>query len=333
MSLRHTVITDSHTKTAGCIKIGIDCTDFDAIQAEIEARIQQSSCEKKGSGFVLLIPMNVFFAFKIYKYLLSLSKQCEQNMISDNMGAMSVMLKNMQTCECFMDKFIEYFIQPAYQDSGQLVHKRTHDFFEMHPKLLDFKLDSNLLVTACLTADRIHCRHASACSSAVTGEVRSGDYKGIDVPCYHPHHYQSPQRRIRQGLPPLVKPTMQVLQTNSQVVHRHFQNIVAENTLEKHVYRNSAVVHHVMPAPHSSRDRVFENTDEDVSIAAHLDAIVHLIETMLHGKYRSIFHVQAATIEQVRTKYDLDETDIALLIYAIDNIQSRSRDLTLHGAV
>jgi len=58
------------------------------------------------------------------------------------------------------------------------------------------------------------------------------------------------------------------------------------------------------------------------SVATRLDEIVQIVQTMLHGRFRSAFQSDAAIIAEIRQNNDISAFDVAILIHAMRNISA-----------
>jgi len=117
----------------------------------------------------------------------------------------------------------------------------------------------------------------------------------------------------RPMLPALVVPSMKSLQTATNAVHTCFDCMLADSTRESRQHRNRAAI---------TNQHVPELDPALGSVAARLDEIIQIVQTMLHGKYRTAFQDDAACIQTIRNTASVSAVDVSMLIHAMRNIHT-----------
>jgi len=137
---------------AQCVQIDDSFTDVHAI-IETLTRMMSNSPEHD-CEFVLLLPLSIFYDVNMYRFLRSKTQQAQYKICpraQDIVGAK--MLQEQVTEEAFMDCFVRCYIDTVYSDNLVVSAQQTRKFFDIHPKLLDFRHNSGLLLSLCMSAN------------------------------------------------------------------------------------------------------------------------------------------------------------------------------------
>ena len=137
---------------AQCVQIDDSFTDVHAI-IETLTRMMSNSPEHD-CEFVLLLPLSIFYDVNMYLFLRSKTQQAQYKICpraQDIVGAK--MLQEQVTEEAFMDCFVRCYIDTVYSDNLVVSAQQTRKFFDIHPKLLDFRHNSGLLLSLCMSAN------------------------------------------------------------------------------------------------------------------------------------------------------------------------------------
>jgi len=136
---------------AQCVQIDDSFTDVHAIIATLTPMMTNSP--EHDSEFVLVLPLSIFYDVNMYRFLRSKTQQAQYQLCpraQDVVGAK--MLQEQVTEEAFMDSFVRCYIDTVYSDNLVVSAQRTRHFFDRHPRLLDFRHNSGLLLSLCMSA-------------------------------------------------------------------------------------------------------------------------------------------------------------------------------------